>query len=788
MHRWGNRLRTRFLAVCMALLLGLWPSNAVFAHVDPPGAPTLIVVGDGLRLTLTEDEDDGFDFDSELVLLLNGTHHLHGQGTAKFENYSYDEDSGQPWAIAKPNNFWTHVECTPRNELLAAAAVIEIDTSSATSQVVFSVSSALAGAAVGAMYGSAGGPVGTILGGLAGLGVSLLPLLNGDDDLGVGAVAVPANGAALIQTRGADGGTNIVVFGATGTINDTQCSTPQPVTDLTPRQRADLVFPYLEAAMAQAGEITVEPGNPAALTEAQVADIRLTLVRMAVGVGGMVTGAEIELARGYAGVDRAIEHYLSGLELAAEDPAAALEAFESAFVVAATARAQGEADSEAPLLPFHVVMTPDYLATREGRSPTVVAAAMGATGPVEFSVSGLPAGAAAELEAVAPGFPAYTIAFNLSAVAPGTYPIAVSATGDGQEAARTFTVVVNPAPPPGADGVTVPGETSSGTTVAVVDNARDQAFSDAAGNMRMKLPAGTIAGPEGRVAVTQLTGSALEEIVSQVSLPDGARPLMAVSVEARTVDGDSEFPVGAFGATASLRLATPDGTDPNRVSLLQPRAGAPATILAGRPMDGDIRYPLSQPGLYILAEVQPTFSDLENHWARVDVERMAAKGIIRGVAPQLFDPAGLVNRAQFAALLVRAMGLPLTDQPVSFSDVSPSDWFYREVATAYHAGLIQGMGDGSFAPNAPVTREQVGVMLARALIASGQAVTLDGDRVDLLLAPFADQDQVSSWARAGLAQAIQDAIMRGQSVDRLAPQANTSRAEAAVMIGRFWQW
>ena len=173
-------------------------------------------------------------------------------------------------------------------------------------------------------------------------------------------------------------------------------------------------------------------------------------------------------------------------------------------------------------------------------------------------------------------------------------------------------------------------------------------------------------------------------------------------------------------------------------------------------------------------------------WAQRDVELMAAKYVVKGLPDGRFDPGGRVTRAQFAAMLVRAMGLQPARAPMSFRDVKATDWYFGELMTAVSAGIVHGYDDGTFRPDDPVTREQVAAMLARALRAAGKAAPAGG-QAEAALAGFADAGQVSGWARADLALAVQEGIVKGQTATTLAPRAGATRAEAAVMVARFWR-
>ena len=92
----------------------------------------------------------------------------------------------------------------------------------------------------------------------------------------------------------------------------------------------------------------------------------------------------------------------------------------------------------------------------------------------------------------------------------------------------------------------------------------------------------------------------------------------------------------------------------------------------------------------------------------------------------------------------------------------------------------------TFKPNDPITREQMAVMVSRALNAAGKPVDAKSKQ-DTLLAKFTDRLSISGWAQVSIAESVQAGIISGVTADRFAPAANASRAEAVVMLKRMLQ-
>lgn len=188
---------------------------------------------------------------------------------------------------------------------------------------------------------------------------------------------------------------------------------------------------------------------------------------------------------------------------------------------------------------------------------------------------------------------------------------------------------------------------------------------------------------------------------------------------------------------------------------------------------------------YAVLAYEKTFADLVSHWSREDVEVMAARHVARGMTEALFDPDSSVTRAQFAALVVRTLNLPVEHLSLPFSDVPTSAWFHGEVGTAWQAGIVQGYEDGAFRPDALISRQEMAAMIARAMEAAGQPGDPDGPATRRLIEVFADRAQIAPWAEDAAVVAVSEGIVRGRTPATFAPLADATRAEGTVMLKRL---
>ncbi len=186
---------------------------------------------------------------------------------------------------------------------------------------------------------------------------------------------------------------------------------------------------------------------------------------------------------------------------------------------------------------------------------------------------------------------------------------------------------------------------------------------------------------------------------------------------------------------------------------------------------------------YTVMAYRKRFTDTASHWAYADVDVMASKHVVKGVSATAFNPDGKVTRAEFAAMVVRALGLPEAPDAATFSDVPAGAWYAGVVGAAAKAGVVTGMGDGTFRPNDRISREQMAVMVARALKAAGKSVS--PERVSAILAGFSDRGRISAWAREGVAAAADAGVVKGLPNGSFAPKAEATRAEAAAMLKRY---
>jgi len=175
--------------------------------------------------------------------------------------------------------------------------------------------------------------------------------------------------------------------------------------------------------------------------------------------------------------------------------------------------------------------------------------------------------------------------------------------------------------------------------------------------------------------------------------------------------------------------------------------------------------------------VTVTFPDIKNHPNREAIELLASRQIINGMGNGTFSPNSTMTRAQFCTIVVKALGL--TPKAVSvFLDVAGSSWYAPYVGTASVKGIVNGVGDGKFAPDGTITRQEAAVMVMRAAKVLGLDTHVDD--AGEVLALLSDGRQVSSWAQNAVAYCCLSGILTPGKA--FCPTQAILRGEIAQMI------
>jgi tripartite motif-containing protein 71 len=168
------------------------------------------------------------------------------------------------------------------------------------------------------------------------------------------------------------------------------------------------------------------------------------------------------------------------------------------------------------------------------------------------------------------------------------------------------------------------------------------------------------------------------------------------------------------------------------------------------------------------------FSDISGHWAEATIKQAVSGGIVSGYPEGTFKPESTVTRAEFAVMLMNALKPQGEGAELTFTDTAKiGTWAQKAVAQAVQAGIINGYADGSFGPNAEVTRAEMAVMIGNAMGQSIEANAVTG---------FADDGDIPAWAKGSVAYVKQAGIVQGKGDNEFAPQDHATRAEAVTVL------
>lgn len=175
-------------------------------------------------------------------------------------------------------------------------------------------------------------------------------------------------------------------------------------------------------------------------------------------------------------------------------------------------------------------------------------------------------------------------------------------------------------------------------------------------------------------------------------------------------------------------------------------------------------------------EDKGAFIDLpQSHWASEAVSYLVGKNVISGRDNGVFDPQANITRAEFLKIVVNALNIPSAAYSGEFADVSKDAWYASYVSSAKAAGIVAGDG-GYFNPNSPVTRQDMAVMLYRAI---------KNKELSEISDVFYDSNDISDYAKEAIFYMYENGIINGRGDGLFVPKGTATRAEAAQMIYKF---
>ncbi|WP_025845415.1 S8 family serine peptidase [Paenibacillus ehimensis] len=262
-----------------------------------------------------------------------------------------------------------------------------------------------------------------------------------------------------------------------------------------------------------------------------------------------------------------------------------------------------------------------------------------------------------------------------------------------------------------------------------------------------------------------------------------------VSFAVSVVNGSDSQPLSVSNRDFLKSSFIVGGTaDSNALGVLYTDNGkvyaVPANVAVNK--DGTRTVTVNRPGIstYAAATRTISFTDIDASWAQSHIQALANKLLLNGTSASAFSPKEQVTRAQFSAMLVRALGLQ-AGAKAPFQDVSPSDWFADDIAAAYEAGLVNGVEEGRFDPHASISRQDLAVMLSRA-----SSLIQITPKSNPSRKPYADASEFAEYAKNSIDAVTKSGLMSGDEIDgtpHFHPADPTTREAAATVLYNLLQ-
>lgn len=319
-------------------------------------------------------------------------------------------------------------------------------------------------------------------------------------------------------------------------------------------------------------------------------------------------------------------------------------------------------------------------------------------------------------------------------------------------------------------------ETLVKTSTATVDKTYKLVDSDGGGKIKVVVTPATISGNQGEAKSFTLD-AVVNYRTSSDMVPTGPSGGSGSSgSKSDTVTNPDGSKTTTKTDNKGNTTVTTVATDGSKVETLTTKDGD-KTITVTDAKD-EVQVKIQLPAAIPAPESK--FADVpEGHWAEKAISDMAGLGLVKGVSDESFDMASPITRGSVATILYR-LSNGAEGKTAGFTDVAPGDWYADAVAWAAGTGVVTGYSETIFAPKDSITREQFAVMLYRYAKLIGLDTAATGD-----LNQFGDAANVAGWAGEAMSWCVGKEILKGTGYGDLNPAGTASRAECAVMLGRF---
>jgi len=254
-----------------------------------------------------------------------------------------------------------------------------------------------------------------------------------------------------------------------------------------------------------------------------------------------------------------------------------------------------------------------------------------------------------------------------------------------------------------------------------------------------------------------------------------------------TTDFIVTYDVGTNGTitSGSKTEAVASGSKPVSVPTVTPTTGL---VFKGWTLDGSAAVPgdtvITKDVTFVAVYAEhkcAVFTDIAGHWAFDSICYVTENDMFNGTSATTFSPNATMTRAMFVTVLYRMAGSPTVSGTNPFTeDVAAEQWYTNAVVFAANNGIVKGTSETTYSPDAPITREQMAVILYNYAVYRGYSVSATND-----LSAFSDASSVSSWALTQTKWAVAKGLITGMTTTTLEPQGAATRAQVATILTRF---
>ncbi|MFC7677914.1 phosphodiester glycosidase family protein [Paenibacillus sp. GCM10028914] len=314
-----------------------------------------------------------------------------------------------------------------------------------------------------------------------------------------------------------------------------------------------------------------------------------------------------------------------------------------------------------------------------------------------------------------------------------------------------------------------------------------------AGNVALTIPADVLRslselisadereGSTIKLSAKRITGEEALRLMAEAAGKSGsvigaASDLLSFSLNIMTKDGKTTG-LSTFTKPITIHLLVIGDVDRKLTGIYYFAADGSLEYVGGTWNGDNLISEIHHFSTYAALQFNKNFTDVKpGHWASQVIQELSAKQVIKGINDHQFAPDKRVTRAEFAAMLVRALGLK-EEGSSHFTDVPSEAWYAGAVTAAAKAGIVSGINRKEFAPGAFIKRQEMVAMIVRAYQSVAVQRAMQDNEIQ-----FKDVKSSPIWVQEAVQSAYALGLMKGITDDVFRPQGITTRAESAQVL------